>query len=84
MKNRAGTHPVLLLSFACKTKSAKLAIGILIFIVCVEYWDALRVFQFSSTGDRLGAKNFDPPFEVKKEIAKKSTLIDKFPRKHPF
>ncbi len=32
MKNGAGTHPALLLLFACKTKSAKLVIGILILL----------------------------------------------------
>ena len=51
------------------------------FVVCVEYLDALNMFQFSSMGEKLGKKLFDPPFDVKKEIGKKSKLIDKFPKK---
>ena len=51
------------------------------FVVCVEYLDTLRIFQFSDAGQRLGAKNFEHPFEIKKEVVKKSKLIVKFPRK---
>ena len=53
------------------------------FIVCVEYSDTLRIYQFSNTGQLLGAKNFDKPFEIKTEVLKKSSLIAKFPRKRP-
>ena len=54
------------------------------FLVCVEYSDALRVYQFSGKGELLGADNFDPPFEIRKFIVKKSKIIAKFPRKAPF
>ncbi len=54
------------------------------FIVCVEYSDTLRIYQFSHTGQLLGAKNFEELFEIKNEVAKKSSLIAKFPRKRPF
>ncbi|GAH46782.1 unnamed protein product, partial [marine sediment metagenome] len=39
-----------------------------------------RVYFFSNSGQSLGAKNYDKPNEIKKEIAKKSNLITKFPR----
>ena len=53
------------------------------FVVCVEYSDTLRIYHFSNAGQILGAKNFNQPFEVKKEIIKKSNLIVKLPRKSP-
>ena len=51
------------------------------FIACADYDDQLRVYFFSNSGQSLGAKNYDKPFDIKKEIAKKSNLITKFPRK---
>jgi hypothetical protein len=53
------------------------------FLVCVEYSDTLRIYQFSNSGQLLGAKNFDHPSEIKNEVVKKSSLIAKFPRKQP-
>ena len=53
------------------------------FIVCVEYSDAVRIYQFSSAGQLLGAKNFEQLSKVKEEVAKKSNLIAKFPRTRP-
>jgi hypothetical protein len=51
------------------------------YIVCADYSDQLRVYFFSNSGQSLGAKNYDKTLNIKKEIAKKSNLITKFPRK---
>ena len=53
------------------------------YIACADYTDQLRVYFFSSSGQSLGAKNYDKPLDIsiEKEIAKKSSLITKFPRK---
>ena len=51
------------------------------YIVCADYTDQLRVYFFSNSGQSLGAKNYDKTLNIKKEIAKKSNLITKFPRK---
>jgi hypothetical protein len=54
------------------------------FLVCIEYSDILRVYQFSGKGELLGANNFEQAFEIRKFIVKKSKIIAKFPRKaHP-
>ena len=50
------------------------------YIACADYTDQLRVYFFSNSGQSLGAKNYDKPNDIKKEIAKKSNLITKFPR----
>jgi len=51
------------------------------YIACADYSDQLRVYFFSNSGQSLGAKNYDKPNDIKREIAKKSNLITKFPRK---
>ena len=53
------------------------------YIACADYADQLRVYFFSSSAQSLGAKNYDKPNDtsIKNEIAKKSSLIAKFPRK---
>jgi len=51
------------------------------YIVCADYTEQLRVYFFSNSGQSLGAKNYDKLNDIKKEIAKKSNLITKFPRK---
>ncbi len=51
------------------------------YIVCADYTDQLRVYFFSNSGQSLGAKNYDIPNDIKNDIAKKSNLITKFPRK---
>ena len=53
------------------------------FLICADYAEQLRVYFFSSSGQSLGAKNYDKPLDIsiKKEIAKKSSLITKLPRK---
>ena len=51
------------------------------YVACADYTDQLRVYFFSNSGQSLGAKNYDKPFDIKNEIAKKSNLITKFPRK---
>ena len=51
------------------------------YIVCADYTEQLRVYFFSNSGQSLGAKNYDIPNDIKNDIAKKSTLITKFPRK---
>ena len=53
------------------------------FAVCVEFSEVLRIYHFSSTGQLLSAKNFEPPFEIRNEIEKKSSLILKLPKKLP-
>ena len=53
------------------------------YIACADYIEQLKVYFFSDSGQSLGAKIYDKPFDIKKEIAKKSSLIRKFPRK-PF
>ena len=50
------------------------------YIACADYYEQLRVFFFSNSGQSLGAKNYDKTNDLKKEIAKKSNLITKFPR----
>jgi hypothetical protein len=50
------------------------------YVACADYSEQLRVFFFSSSGQSLGAKNYDKPSDIKKEIAKKSSLITKFPK----
>lgn len=50
------------------------------YVACADYIEQLRVFFFSSSGQSLGAKNYDKPFDIKSEIAKKSSLIAKFPK----
>ena len=52
------------------------------FYVCAYYYKQFRVYFFSNSGHSLGAKNYDKPFDdIKSEIAEKSNLITKFPRK---
>lgn len=52
------------------------------YIVCAYYYKELRIFFFSTSGDSLGGKNYDAPLDdIKSEIAKKSNLIKKIPRK---
>ena len=51
------------------------------YLACADYPDQLRVYFFSNSGQSLGAKNYDKTNDIKKEIAKKSNLITKFPRK---
>ena len=53
------------------------------FLICADYTEQLRVYFFSRSGQSLGAKNYDNPLDIsiKKEIAKKSSLITKLPRK---
>jgi len=51
------------------------------YIACADYTDQLRVYFFSYSGQSLGAKNYDKPNDIKKEITNKSSLITKFPRK---
>jgi hypothetical protein len=51
------------------------------YVACVDYTEQLRVYFFSSSGQSLGAKNYDNPNDIKSEIAKNSNLITKFPRK---
>ena len=51
------------------------------YVACADYTEQLRVYFFSSSGQSLGANNYGHPFDMKKDIAKKSTLITKFPRK---
>jgi len=51
------------------------------YIVFADYYEQFRVFFFSNSGDSLGSKNYDKPSDIKNEIAKKSNLIKKFPRK---
>ena len=51
------------------------------YLVCADYDDQLRVYFFSSSGQSLGANNYDKPNDIKKEIAKKGSLITKFPQK---
>ncbi len=53
------------------------------FVVCVEFSEVLRIYHFSSTGQLLSAKNFEPPFEIRNEIEKKSSLILSLPKKRP-
>ena len=50
------------------------------YVACADYSDQLRVYIFSNSGQSLGAKNYDKPFDIKSEITKKSNLIAKFPR----
>ena len=51
------------------------------YVACADYGEQLRVYFFSSSGQSLGAKNYDKSNDIKNEIAKKSNLITKFPRK---
>ena len=51
------------------------------YLACVDYAEQLRIYFFSTSGQSLGAKNYDKPIDIKIEIAKKSNLITKFPRK---
>jgi len=51
------------------------------YLACADYTEQLRVYFFSNSGQSLGAKNYGKPKDIKKEIAKKSNLITKFPRK---
>lgn len=53
------------------------------FVVSAEYSDNLTIYHFSNEGQLVGSKIFENSFEIKTNIAKKSTLIDKFPRKYP-
>lgn len=51
------------------------------YIVYAYYYKLFRVYFFSNSGQSLGAKNYDKPSDIKEEIAEKSKLITKFPRK---
>ncbi len=51
------------------------------YIACADYTEQVRVYFFSSSGQSLGAKNYDKPLDIKSERAIKSNLITKFPRK---
>lgn len=51
------------------------------YVACADYTEQLRVYFFSNSGQSLGAKNYDKTNDIKSEIAKKSNLITKFPRK---
>lgn len=51
------------------------------YIVIADYSEQFRVYFFSNLGQSLGGKNYDKPSDIKKEIAKRSNLIKKFPRK---
>lgn len=51
------------------------------FVVCAEFSDVLRIYQFSNTGQLLSAKNFGLPFEIRDEVIKKSKLVFKLPKK---
>ena len=52
------------------------------YIVCAYYYKQFRVYFFSNSGHSLGAKNYAKPFDdIKSEIAEKSNLITKLPRK---
>ena len=53
------------------------------YVACADYSDELRVYFFSRSGRSLGAKNYEKHNDIKIEIAKKSNLITKFPRKRP-
>ena len=51
------------------------------YLACADYAEQLRIYFFSSSGQSLGAKNYDKPNDIRGEILKKSSLITKFPQK---
>jgi hypothetical protein len=53
------------------------------FLVCAEYSVTMRIYHFAYSGQLVGAKNYEPPYVIKNEIEKKSSLIVKFPKKLP-
>jgi hypothetical protein len=57
--------------------------AIIRYIACADYIEQLKVYFFSDSGQYIGDKIYDPPFDIKKEMAKKSSIIKKYPRK-PF